>query len=67
MNEAILIKTVQSNIKSLKKDLKFWKNFGHNDDTTLRTIEDLENEIKNEQWKLGEAQKRIERAFFKGD
>ena len=64
MSEAILIKTVQNNIKSLKKDLKYWKNSGHKDSATLQTIADLKKEIKKEQWKLDEAQKRIEKAFF---
>ncbi len=64
MNETILIKTVTSNIKTLKKDLKFWKASGHKDNKTLQTISDLEKDIKDEQWKLDETQKRIEKAFF---
>ncbi len=64
MNETILIKTVTDNIKSLKKDLKFWKASGHKDNKTMQTIADLSKDIKNEQWKLDEAQKRIDKAFF---
>ena len=67
MTETILIKTVQSNIKSLKKDLKFWKNSGHKDSVTLKTISDLEKDIKNEQWKLNQAQARIEKAILGGE
>ncbi len=67
MNESILIKTVQNNIKSLKKDLKSWKISGHGDDTTLQIISDLEKDLKNEQFKLDEAKKRIEKAIFEGE
>lgn len=64
LNESTLIKTVQNNIKSLKKDLKFWKKSGHKDNKTMQTIADLEKDIKNEQWKLDQAKARIEKAFF---
>jgi len=66
MNESILIKTVTDNIKSLKKDLKFWENTGHRDDQTIHTIETIKEDIKNEQWKINQVKKSIERSFFKG-
>ena len=64
MNESILIETVTNNIKSLKKDLKFWKNSGHKDDKTLQTIADLEKDIRNEQWKIDQVKKSIEKSVF---
>ena len=64
MDESILIETVHNNIKSLKKDLKFWQNSGHKDSKTLKIIQDLEQDLKGEQFKLNEAQKRIERSFY---
>ena len=67
MNETILIKTIQNNIKSLKKDLKFWKTSGHKDNKTLQTISNLEKDIKKERYKLNEARNRIERAFYKSE